>query len=569
LPRPGYPADALVPPDAQAKPGEVDRRGFLQTAAFAGIAITVRDRAEAQVPDASGVSPGPRRLLEAEQEFELGEITVAEMQKAMAEGRYTARSVTESYLRRIDAIDRAGPVLRSVLEVNPDALQISDGLDRERKAGNVRGPLHGVPVLLKDVVDTADRMHTTSGSLALMGSFALRDAYIAERLRAAGAVLLGKTNMSEWSNGRSTRATSGWSARGGLTKNPYVLDRTACGSSSGTGVSIAANLATIGVGVETDGSITCPASANCLVGIKPTVGLLSRSGLIPLSTSIDTAGPMARTVTDAAILLGALTGVDSRDIATDASQGNALSDYTASLDPAALKGARIGALGRGLDANSPLTAHFEATLEVLRGAGATIIDDFTLPSIDELQIPKAIVLLCELKDGIRDYLRTRGPEETHRNLRDLIRFNRENADVEMAWFGQEFFETAETTAGRETPDYRPALARCRTLARTMGLDRVLGELQLDAIVGVAANPPFASDLINGDHPIVRNSSLSAVAGYPRVTVPSGFIHDLPVGMSFMGAPWSEPRLIGIAYAFEQASKSRKAPQFLPTSVMDR
>jgi amidase len=552
---------------APSETGQFDRRRFLHTAAFAGLAVGVRERADAMPP--SEAVGAPRRLRHEEPEFELNEITLGELQKGMAGGRYTARSVTELYLRRIDAIDRAGPVLRSVLEVNPDAMQIADDLDKERKAGKVRGPLHGVPVLLKDVVDTADRMHTTSGSLALMGSFALRDAFIAERLRQAGAILLGKTNMSEWSNGRSTRATSGWSARGGLTKNPYVLDRTACGSSSGTGVSIAANLATIGIGVETDGSIACPSSANSLVGIKPTVGLLSRSGLIPLSTSIDTPGPMARTVTDAAILLGALTGVDARDLATEASTGNALTDYTGALDSAALKGARIGALRRDMESNSPLTSHFEATLDALRSAGATIVDEFALPSIDELQIPKAVVLLCELKDGMRDYLRTRGPEETHRTLADLIRFNRENADVEMKWFGQEFFETAQSTAGRETPDYRPALARCRTLARTLGLDRVLGELQLDAIVGVAASPPFASDLINGDHPVVRNSSLSAVAGYPRITVPSGFIHDLPVGLSFMGGPWSEARLIGLAYAFEQAWQGRKAPQFLPTSVMDR
>jgi amidase len=545
----------------------VGRRRFFRTAAVAGLAISVRDRADAATPSATS-APAPRRLIGTEPDFELSEITLQELQKAMSEGHYTARSVTELYMRRIDSIDRAGPTLRSVLEVNPDALRIADDLDKERKAGKVRGPLHGVPVLLKDVVDTADRMHTTSGSLALMGSFALRDAFIAEKLRAAGAILLGKTNMSEWSNGRSTRATSGWSARGGLTKNPYVLDRTACGSSSGTGVSIAANLATIGIGVETDGSIACPASANALVGIKPTVGLWSRSGLIPLSTSFDTPGPMARNVTDAAILLGALTGVDPRDLATEASRGHAQADYTPALDPASLKGARIGVLRRDMESNSPVTAHFEQTIATMRDAGATIVDDFDLPSIEQLQIPKAVVLLCELKDGIRDYLRARGPEEKHRNLADLIRFNRENADAEMKWFGQEFFETADSTAGRETPDYRPALAQCRTLARTMGLDRVLGELQLDALVGVAASPPFASDLINGDHPVVRNSSLSAVAGYPRVTVPSGFIHNLPVGLSFMGAPWSEARLIGLAYAFEQAMIGRKPPTFLPTSVMD-
>jgi len=503
-----------------------------------------------------------------EPEFELNEITIGDLQKQLAEGRYTSKAVTELYLRRIDAIDRAGPHLRSVIEVNPDAMAIADALDKERKAGKVRSPLHGVPVLLKDVVDTADRMRTTSGSLALAGSHAPRDAFIVERLREAGAILLGKTNLSEWSNARSSRATSGWSARGGLTKNPYVLDRTACGSSSGTGVAIAANLATLGVGAETDGSIACPSSANCLVGIKPTIGLWSRSGLIPVSYSFDTPGPMARTVTDAAILLGLLTGVDVRDIATDASEGNALRDYTPALDPAALKGARIGVLTRGVTENSPLADFFVEQLRAMESAGAVLVSEFDLPSIEEMRVPKAVVLLCELKDAMREYLRSRGPTEPHKELADLIRFNAEHVKEEMEWFGQEFFETAVTTNGRETPDYRPALARCRTLARTMGLDRVLGEQQLDAVVSLAANPPFASDLLNGDHPIVLNSSPAAVAGYPRITVPAGFVRELPVGLSFMGAPWSESRLIGLAYAFEQTVKARRQPGFRPTVVYD-
>jgi len=557
------------PSDAGAT-APIDRRRFLESVAVVGVGAA----AVGWPPDARAALPsqseaGPVRLESPATDFELNEITIAALQKAMAEGHYTARSVVELYLRRIDAIDRAGPVLRSVLEVNPDAFALADALDAERAAGKVRGPLHGIPVLLKDVVDTADRMHTSAGSLALMASFAPRDAFIVERLRTAGAVILGKTNLSEWSNARSTRATSGWSARGGLTKNPYVLDRTACGSSSGTGVAIAANLATVGIGVETDGSIACPSSANCLVGIKPTVGLWSRSGLIPVSYSLDTAGPMARTVTDAAILLGALTGIDTRDLATDASEGHALADYTAALDEDALKGARIGVLRRDMESNSPLASLIHESLGALESAGAILVDDFSLPSVEELQVPKAVVLLCELKDAMRDYLRQRGPDEPHKSLTDLIRFNRQNADLEMTWFGQEFFETADTTNGRETQDYRPALARCRSLTRTMGLDRVLGEHQLDAIVGVAANPPFTSDLLTGDYPVVRNSSLSAVSGYPRVTVPAGFVHGLPVGLSFMGSAWSEARLIGLAYAFEQAVRGREAPHFRPTAVLDK
>jgi amidase len=545
--------------------GRVNRRRFFQSAAALGVTAAVSHRVGAQ----DVASPyQPRGRSQAPVEFELNEITIGALQRGMSEGRYTARSIVELYRRRIGALDRAGPTLRSVLEVNPEVFAAADALDAERKAGKVRGPLHGVPVLLKDTIDTADRMRTTAGSFALMGSFALRDAFIVERLRAAGAILLGKTNLSEWSNARSTRATSGWSARGGLTKNPYVLDRTACGSSSGTGVAVAANLGAIGIGTETDGSIACPASANSLVGIKPTVGLWSRAGLIPVSYSFDTAGPLARTVTDAAILLGALSGIDPRDSVTEASDGHALTDYTPALDEGALKGARIGVLRRDLSEKSPVSGVFAESLKAMQSAGAILIDDFDLPTSEDLQIPKAIVLLCELKDAMRDYLRQRGSDEPHRSLADLIRFNEENADLEMKWFGQEFFTTAESTSGRETPDYRPALERCRTLTRTMGLDRVLGELRLDAIVSLAANLPFTSDLLTGDHPIVRRSFLSSVAGYPRITVPAGFVRGLPVGISFMGAAWSEPRLIGLAYAFEQTVRARQEPRFLLTAVLD-
>jgi amidase len=544
----------------------MDRRDFIRSAAALGGAAVAGGATPALVLAAP---PAVRVAGNDPVDFELNEVTLADLQRAMREGRHTARSIAVLYLQRIDAVDRVGPTLRSVLELNPDALRIADAMDAERQAGNVRGPLHGIPILLKDVIDTADGMHTTAGSLALMGSLPPRDAFIVSRLRDAGAVILGKTNLSEWSNARSTNATSGWSARGGLSRNPYILDRTACGSSSGTGAAISANLAAVGLGVETDGSIACPASANCLVGIKPTVGLWSRAGLIPISYSQDTAGPMTRTVTDAAILLGVLTGSDPRDLATEAAVGHALADYTAALDRNALRGARIGVLRRQHLPDTPMDRLLSQAVEVMRSAGATIVDEVEITSIDELQRPEVLVLLCEFKDGIRDYLLDRGPEEKHRSLADLIRFNREHADVELEWFGQEWFEAAETTNGRGTPDYRAALARCRTLSRIQGLDRVLGELQLDAIVSLAAGPPFSADLINGDRPVVSDSSLSAVAGYPRVTLPAGFVHDLPVGISFMGGAWSEARLLGLAYAFEQLTQVRRPPRFLPTAVTDK
>lgn len=541
----------------------MNRREFLHSAA---VGLTLATLAPGFTRD--GVRGGLQGPLSGTQApFELSEFTVADLQAAMTEGRHSAESITELYLRRIDAIDRAGPLLRSIIEVNPEALAIARTLDGERRAGKVRGPLHGVPIILKDVVDTADGMRTTAGSLALANSFARRDAFITGRLRDAGAILLGKSNLSEWSNVRSTRATSGWSARGGLTRNPYILDRTACGSSSGTGAAVAANLSALGIGAETDGSIACPASANSLVGIKPTVGLCSRSGLIPVSYSQDTPGPMARTVRDAAILLGVLAGVDPRDGATAASRGRAEPDYTSGLDEGALRGVRLGVLRREHEADPSLDRIVTNAIDVLRGAGATV-RDITIPTMEQLQGPETFLLICEFKDAIREYLATRGPDEKHRTLADLIRFNEANAEVEMPWFGQDWFEASEKTRGRATDRYQEAVATCRRLSRTEGLDRALGT-GLDAIVSLAATLPFASDLVVGDRPIVRNSSLSAVAGYPRVTVPAGFVHGLPVGLSIMGPAWSEARLLGYAYAFEQATLVRRPPQFLLQPVVDR
>ena len=554
-----------MPSDAPSGPG---RRQFLQTLGALGVSRFIG--ASPSAGAAEFPSPAPSPSSGAEQgTFALSEITIAGLQKAYAERRFTSEQVVDLYLHRIDEIDRAGPRLQSVLELNPDVHAIARQLDAERASGNVRGPLHGVPVLLKDVIDTADRMRTTAGSLALMGSFALRDAFIVVRLRAAGAIILGKTNLSEWSNCRSTKPTSGWSARGGLTRNPYVLDRTACGSSSGTGVAVSANLATAGIGVETDGSISCPASANGLVGVKPTVGLLSRSGVIPISFAQDTAGPMARTVTDAAMLLGAMRGVDVRDITTDGSRGHLKEDYVAALDRDSLSGARIGVMRVHYESVAPVGPVFTEALDAIRDAGATVIDDVNVPRIEDLQRAEVVVLLCEFKDMIREYLSTRGPEERHRTLADLIQFNIENAETELRWFGQEWFEAAEATSGRNTPDYLPALSRCRMLARTQGIDKAIAERRLDAIVSVAAGPAFAIDLLNGDHPMPTSASLSAVAGYPRVTVPAGQVLGLPVGISFMGPAWSESRLLSLAFAFEQHTHARKPPRFLPTANFDR
>lgn len=543
----------------------MNRRRFVQNATTIGATLALGNRLRA---DAEAAPILPFAEPAGQSSFELSEITIRALQRAQLEKRHTARSIVELYLQRIDALDQDGPELRSIIELNPDALEIAAKLDAERRAGKVRGPLHGIPVLLKDVVDTADRMHTTAGSLALMGSFAVRDAFIAERLRAAGAVILGKTNLSEWSNARSPHASSGWSARGGLTKNAYVLDRTACGSSSGTGVAIAANLAAIGVGVETDGSIACPASANSLVGIKPTVGLVSRSGLIPVTYAFDTAGPLTRTVTDAAIMLSVLAGVDPRDPATAASKGRERTDYTVGLDKGALKATRLGVLQRDLAENSLVHGVLVDALKAIQSAGAQLVNEVEVPTFEDLQIPKAIVQVCELKDALREYLRQRGPTEPHKSLADLIRFNKQNAQREMKFFGQEIFEMAEGSRGREAPEYRQALERSQSYTRAH-LDRAFSELRLDAIVSLAADVPFTTDLLTGDHPMVRNSFLAAIAGYPRVTVPAGFVYGLPVGISFIGPAWSEAKLIRLSYAFEQMMNARRIPHFLPTANFDR
>ncbi|MDQ3213462.1 MAG: amidase [Acidobacteriota bacterium] len=498
--------------------------------------------------------------------FELDEATVSSLQEAMGAGRYTSRRIVELYIERINAIDRGGPALRSVSEVNPDAVAIADRLDAERRAGRVRGPLHGIPVLLKDNIDTGDRMMTTAGSLALEGSRAARDAFVAARLREAGAVILGKTNLSEWANFRSTKSTSGWSGRGGQVKSPYVLDRNPCGSSSGSGTAAGANLATIAVGTETDGSIVCPSSASALVGIKPTVGLVSRSGIIPISGTQDTAGPMARTVTDAAILLQALTSVDPLDEATARSRTHAR-NYTAALRADGLKGARIGVARRKYFGYSRAAdALIETAIAKLAQQGATIIDPADIPTAERLDDCEFEILLYEFKAGLNAYLSSLGPGVKVRSLADLIAFNLREKDREMPFFGQEILVSAEKKGPLTSPAYRRAHVACRTRSRAGGIDAVMTRLKLDAIVAPTGSPAWLTDLVNGDHFLGSSSTPAAVAGYPNITVPAGFAHGLPVGLSFFGRAWSEATLIQYAFAYEQATRHRKPPRFTPSAA---
>jgi amidase len=494
--------------------------------------------------------------------FALDEATVAQLQEWMRDGRYTSRQLTDLYLQRIESIDQRGPALRSVIEVNPDARTIADGLDRERRDKGPRGPLHGIPILIKDNVDTGDRMQTTAGSLALEGRPASKDAFLVSRLRAAGVVILGKTNLSEWANFRSTHSTSGWSARGGLVRNPYVLERNACGSSSGTGVAIAANLAAVGVGTETDGSIVCPSSANGLVGIKPTVGLVSRTGVVPISHTQDTAGPMARFVADAAVLLAAMSGVDPADSASVTSRRYATRDYVKSLDAGALRGARIGVARKKYFGYHPATdALIERALADMKAKGATIIDPADIPTADKLDACEMPVLLHEFKADLNVYLAKRGATTDVHTLQEVIEFNEREKARELRYFGQELFTQAQKTQGVSALAYRRALDTCRTLSRAQGIDAVMKRLRLDALVAPTGSPAWKTDLLNGDHFLGASSTPAAVAGYPSITVPAGFVDGLPVGISFIGTAWSEPRLIALAYAYEQATKHRRPPEF--------
>src|SRR3954470_24808850 len=506
--------------------------------------------------------------MQAPSGFPLEEATVSELQDAMAAGRYTSRRLVELYRERISAIDRSGPTLRSVIELNPDALAIADGLDAERKSGRVRGPLHGIPVLVKDNIDTADRMMTTAASLALEGPPALHDAFIITRLRAAGAVILGKTNLSEWANFRSTKSTSGWSGRGGQVSNPYALDRNPCGSSSGTGAAVAANLTAIGIGTETDGSIVCPSGANALVGIKPTIGLVSRTGIVPISHTQYTAGAMTRTDADAAVLLRAIAAVDPGDAATVASNRTSGSDYTAALKLDGLKGARIGVARKRYFGYSPVTdTLIDQAIADMKAQGATIVDPADIPTAARLDDCEFEILLYEFKTDLNKYIASRGPSARVHSLNDLIAFNTREREREIPYFAQEILIRAAAKGPLTSVPCRKALTTCRGRSRTLGIDAVMTRLRLDAIVAPTGSPAWPTDLVNGDHFLGASSTPAAVAGYPSVTVAAGFVHGLPVGVSFIGRAWSEATLIKLAYAYEQATRLRKPPQFLPTAVM--
>jgi amidase len=483
----------------------------------------------------------------------------------MSTGKYTARSITQKYLTRIAAIDKKGPTLNSIIELNPDSLKIADELDKERKAKGPRGPLHGIPVLIKDNIDTADRMATTAGSLALVGSKPPADSFLVQRLRAAGAIVLGKTNLSEWANIRASRSTSGWSGRGGLTKNPYALDRNCSGSSSGTGAAVAASLCAVGVGTETDGSIVSPSSICGIVGIKPTVGLVSRTGVIPISHTQDTAGPMTRTVRDAAIVLSALAGIDPEDKATEESRGKSFADYTQFLDPKGLQGARIGVVRRYFGFHGAVDALMNEAFDALKKNGAVIVDPADSDALGQLGDTEGTVLQYDLKADLNAYLARLGPGAPVHSLKEIIEFNERNQNTEMPYFGQETFIKAEARGPLTDKEYIEARDKNLRLSRAEGIDAVMDNIKLDALIAPTESPAWVTDLVTGDHFLCSSSTAAAVAGYPHITVPAGFVFGLPVGISFFGRAWSEPVLIRLAFAFEQATKFRNPPRFLPTA----
>jgi amidase len=497
--------------------------------------------------------------------FDWEELTVRDAQAAMSSGRVSARRLTEMYLERIERIDRRGPALNSVIETNLDALSIADSLDRERKAGRLRGALHGVPVVIKDNIDTADKMLTTAGSLALVNARPRRDAFIVERLRAAGCVVIGKTNLSEWANFRSTHSSSGWSGRGGQTRNPYALDRNPCGSSSGSGAAVSANLALVGVGTETDGSIVCPAGTCGIVGIKPTLGLVSRTGIIPIAHSQDTAGPMARTVADAAALLNALTGYDALDSLTGTGSRHARMDFTQSLDPGALRGARVGVARKFFGFNDRVDKLMADAIDLLKREGANVVDPADLPTHGKFDAAEFEVLLYEFKADLNKYLANLAPGDHPRTLKELIDFNEKNRDREMPYFGQELFVRAEAKGPLTSPAYLKALRTSKSMSQAQGIDAVMVKHNLDALIAPTGGPAWPTDLVNGDHFTGGSSTPAAVAGYPNVQVPAGYVYGLPVGISFFGRAYTESKLIRLAYAYEQATRHRQPPRLLPSA----
>ncbi len=534
------------------------RKGIAGAAGVAAATVSVSTHRKAEATNSAAALPA----------FEFEELTIAELQTRMASRKLSAHTLATKYLERIEDVDKHGPEISSVIELNPDALAIAADMDTERKAGRVRGPLHGIPVLIKDNIDTHDRMTTTAGSLALGGSIPLQDSFVAKKLRDAGAVILGKTNLSEWANFRSSHSSSGWSGRGGQTKNPYVLDRNPCGSSSGTGAAIAANLATIGVGTETDGSVVCPSNANSLVGIKPTLGLISRAGIIPIAHSQDTAGPMCRTVTDAAILLGVLAGVDARDEETKASTGKSFVDYTQFLNANAFTGARIGVHRKSFGFNDAVDKLLTDCIDIMRKRGATIIDPADIPTQGKFDDTELEVLLYEFKADLNSYLASLGPRAPVKSLKEIIDFNDQYRDREMPYFGQDLMIKAQAKGPLTEKAYRDALAKNRRMSRKEGIDFVMDKNRLDALIAPTGGPPWPTDWANGDHFTGGYSTASAVAGYPHITVPAGYVFGLPLGISFFGRAWSEPALIKFAYAFEQATRARRAPKFLATAKMD-
>ena len=529
------------------------RRSFLKTS-VASAALAV------------GLSCTGKRSEQSIPQFELDEISISELQRMMGSGELTARSIVEKYLDRIERVDKSGPNINSIIELNPDVFQIADKLDEERKAGQVRGPMHGIPVLFKDNINTADKMTTSAGSLALADSIAPKDAFIVEKLRQAGAIILGKTNLSEWANFRGNRSTSGWSGRGGQTKNPYVLDRNPCGSSSGSAVAVAANLCAAAIGTETDGSIVCPSHTNSLVAIKPTLGLVSRSGVIPIAHSQDTAGPMARTVADVAIVLGALVGVDERDPATEESRGKAFTDYTQFLDPDGLRGARIGVARNAFGFRPKVDRVMEACIDEIKRLGAEIVDPADVET-SGFRKTELEVLLFEFKADLNRYLAGLGPDAPVHSLKEIIEFNERNREKVMPYFGQERMLLAEEKGPLTSEAYLKALENNHRFARTEGIDAVLQRHKLDAIVAPSGGPAWLTDWVNGDHHGGGSSSAAAVAGYPNITVPAGYISGLPVGLSFFSGAYQEPTLFKLAFAFEQGTQIRRPPQFLPSAEL--
>jgi amidase len=542
----------------------MNRRNFLRLATVGGVSAFISP-ALSGTPGAINNVRQVRRI----KSFGMEELTVAQLQALVDCGKTTSVSLTRKYLARIEAIDRRGPRLNAVIELNPDALAIASELDKERKIKGRRGPLHGIPVLIKDNIDTHDRMTTTAGSLALKGSIPPKDSFVVQQLRAAGAVLLGKTNLSEWANFRGSLSSSGWSGRGGQTRNPYALDRNPSGSSSGSAVGVSANLCAVAVGTETDGSILSPSSFNGIVGIKPTLGLISRSGIIPIAHSQDTAGPMGRTVSDAAVLLGVLAGVDPADSETALAATKAHADYTTFLDVDGLRGKRLGVARNFFGFHPKVDELMESALTEMKRCGAELVDPVTVPKPRELEGAEIEVLRYEMKADMNAYLARLGPNAPVHTLKEIIAFNEQHQAEELRWFGQEELIKSEAKGPLTDKAYVEALAACRTLSRTEGIDRVMAQHRLDALIAPTSTPAHITDWVLGDHGLGDSTTPAAVAGYPSITVPAGLVHGLPVGISFFGMAWSEPALLGIAFGFEQATRARRPPRFLDAIAMAR